>query len=199
MPTSDLFRKDVVHPFDGSIIHRAAYGRGPQQGQGNTTSDDQERRGRTFPGRRFVLDRWAMRVAALDLGTVRVGFAVSDDLGMMAHPRPPIDGQDRKGLLVRLGNLAKEEEIDRFVVGLPLDRLGEEGPAAQRAIVFAEEVARATGCEVELQDERFTTVQAHRRLREGGNKTRKTRQRIDSASACVLLQSWLDGHRKPRK
>jgi putative Holliday junction resolvase len=133
-----------------------------------------------------------MRVAAIDLGKVRVGLAVSDELGVIAHPRPPLTGGNQKKLLSELASLAQKEKIRRFLVGLPLNREGEEGREAKRIRKFAQALADATGREIELVDERFTTVEATRRLREGGVTARKGRQRVDGASAAVLLQAWLD-------
>jgi putative holliday junction resolvase len=138
------------------------------------------------------------RVAALDLGKARVGVAVSDELGLLAHPRPFISGKSRKALLDALVTLAREEEISRFLVGLPLEMSGAEGSAAARAVQFAEELASATGIEVELIDERLTTVEASRALRAGGASRRASIQRVDGAAAAVMLQSWLD-RRPPRR
>ncbi len=133
-----------------------------------------------------------MRVAAIDLGKVRAGVAVSDELGLMAHPRPPLDGRDLRGLIEALRALALAEGIERFVVGLPLDLRGGEGASAQRARRFAGHLADATGRDVELLDERLTTVEAARRMREGGTAAREGRARIDGAAAALLLQAWLD-------
>ena len=136
-----------------------------------------------------------MRVAAVDLGKVRVGLAISDDLGVLAHPRGALPGANRKKLLAELANLARAEKIGRFLVGLPLNRIGDEGREAGRARKFAQALADATGCEVELVDERLSTVEATRRLSEVGHSARDRRPLIDAASAAVLLQSWLD-HRR---
>ena len=133
-----------------------------------------------------------MRVAAVDLGKVRVGLAVSDELGMVAHPRSPLQGGHPARLVAELARLAKAEGIERFLVGLPLDRAGDEGPAAIRARKFAEQLADAAGKEVELVDERLSTVEATRRLREGGVSARKGRKLVDGMAAAVLLQAWLD-------
>lgn len=135
------------------------------------------------------------RVAAIDLGKARVGVAVTDELGLMAHARPYLDGKSRKPLLRALAALAREEGIERFLVGLPLEMSGEEGPAARRALAFAHELADAAGIEVEMVDERLSTVEAARRLRDGGVKARDQKGRIDGASAAVILQGWLDGRR----
>jgi putative Holliday junction resolvase len=134
-----------------------------------------------------------MRVAAIDLGKVRVGLAISDELGVLAHPRPALAGGNQKKLLGDLAALAKEENIRRFLVGLPLNRAGGEGREAVRARRFAQALADATGLEVELVDERFSTVEATRRLAEGGVSARERRPVVDSASAAVVLQAWLDG------
>jgi putative Holliday junction resolvase len=132
------------------------------------------------------------RVMAIDLGKARVGVAVADELGMMAHARPYLDGKSRKVLLQALTDMAREEGIERFLVGLPLEMSGAEGVAARRALDFAHELATATGLEVEMIDERLSTVAAGRLLRDGGVKGRDQKARIDGASAAVLLQSWLD-------
>jgi putative Holliday junction resolvase len=137
-----------------------------------------------------------MRVAAVDLGKVRVGLAVSDDLGVLAHPRAALPGGNRKQLLGELVLLARDEKIHRFLVGVPLDRQGGEGREALRARKFAQLLADATGREVELVDERLSTVQATRRLAEGGISAKRRRPLVDSASAAVLLQAWLDRGRQ---
>jgi putative Holliday junction resolvase len=132
------------------------------------------------------------RTAAIDLGKARVGVAVTDELGLMAHARPFLDGKSRKALLRALADLAREEGLARFLVGLPLEMTGEEGPAARRALDFAHELADATGVEVEMIDERLSTVAAGRLLRDGGVRGRAQKSRIDGASAAILLQAWLD-------
>jgi putative Holliday junction resolvase len=139
------------------------------------------------------------RVAALDLGKARVGLALSDELGLLAHPRPALDGSSLKALLGALGELARSEGIGRFLVGLPLDLRGGEGVAAQRAMRFCQKLADETGCAVELVDERLTTVEATRRLKEQGKRREEVRAGVDSASAAIVLQQWLDrrGLRRP--
>ena len=136
-----------------------------------------------------------MRVAAIDLGKARVGVAVADELGLMAHARPFLDGKSRKALLAALVELAREEKLTRFLVGLPLEMNGDEGPAAQRAMEFAQQLADATGVEIEMIDERLSTVEASRRLRDRGVKARDQRSLVDGAAAAVILQSWLDARR----
>ncbi len=136
-----------------------------------------------------------MRAAAVDLGKVRVGLAVADDLGLMAHPRQYLDGRDPRRVVGELCRLAEAEGITVFLVGLPRQLNGKEGLAAQRARRFAEALGKRTSAKVELIDEWLSTREAHGRLREGGLTSREARERVDSAAAAVLLQSYLDGQR----
>jgi len=139
-----------------------------------------------------------VRAAAIDLGKVRVGLAVADELGLFAHPRRYLDGGDPGRLVEMLARLAAEEGIEVFVVGLPRSLSGEEGPPARRARQFAQRLERRTGLRVELVDERLTTKEAMSRLRDQNLDGRQARERVDSAAAAILLQSWLDAHRPER-
>ena len=136
------------------------------------------------------------RVCALDLGAARVGVAVSDELGLMSHPRGALAARPRPKMLEALRGIVEQEGITRIVVGLPLDMRGTEGEAARRAREVAQAVADATGCDVELVDERLTTVEAQRALTASGLRRHKARARIDEAAAVAILQAWLDGARE---
>jgi len=140
-----------------------------------------------------------MRAAAVDLGKVRVGLAVADELGLMAHPRQYLDGRDPRRVVGELARLAEAEGITVFLIGLPRQLNGKEGLAAGRARRFAEALGKRTRVQIELVDEWLSTVEAHARLREQGTTSREARERVDSAAAAVLLQSWLDGQRAPRE
>jgi putative Holliday junction resolvase len=137
-----------------------------------------------------------VRAAALDVGKVRVGVAVADELGVLAHPRPFVDGRDPRRAIEALVKLAAEEGIGLFLVGLPRQLSGEEGPSARRARRFAQQLKTKSAIDVEFVDERLSTQEARARLREQGVRDRDARDRIDSASAAVLLQSWLDGQKR---
>ena len=139
------------------------------------------------------------RICALDLGAARVGVALSDDLGMMAHPRGVLRARPRPKLLEALKELAQAEDVRRFVVGFPLDMRGTEGEAARRAREIAQLIADATSCNVELFDERLTTVQAQRALHASEVFGQKAKDRIDEASAVEILQAWLDARANRRK
>ena len=138
------------------------------------------------------------KVCALDLGAARIGVAIADELGFMAHPRGVLAAKPRPTFLEKLGELVKEEGITRIVVGFPLDMRGTEGEAARRTRGTAQAIADATGCDVELFDERLTTVEAQRAITASGLKREKARARIDEAAAVAILQAWLDTNRGRR-
>jgi putative Holliday junction resolvase len=137
-----------------------------------------------------------MRVVALDLGSRRIGVAVSDPGGRLASP---VQVVTRSGDLERdrrtLADLILELEAERVVVGLPLSLDGQVGPAAQAALDEVEALAAYTDVPIETYDERFTTVTADQLLRAHDRNAKQRRQTIDMAAAAVLLQAWLDGRR----
>ena len=144
--------------------------------------------------RRRRLGAGAVRVVGIDLGSRRVGVAVSDRTGMLASPHVVLE---RSGDVAadhrRLAEVVAELGAERVVVGLPLSLDGSTGPAARAAEAEAEALAAVVGVPVETYDERLTTVSAQQALRAGGTRARGQRSVIDKAAAAVLLQSWLDG------
>lgn len=146
--------------------------------------------------KRFSVTANQRRTCGVDPGAVRVGLAIDDELGLLAHPRGTLDGRDPGALMVALRRFADVENVDRFVVGLPLDMSGAEGLAARRARELARRIAAATGRAVELWDERLSTVQARRALRAARVGRRKARERVDEVAACAILQSWIDARRR---
>jgi len=139
-----------------------------------------------------------MRVLAIDLGTKRIGVAVSDAGGVLASPRTVLA---RSGDVVRdhqrIVELVADEEAELVLVGLPLSLDGSEGPAAHAARHEIEALRSVLSVPVEEHDERLTTVSAHRLLAERGLDTRARRKVVDSAAAAVLLQTWLDRAARP--
>ncbi len=127
---------------------------------------------------------------AVDLGTVRTGVAVSDELGMLAQPWKTLPGGD--AALEAVVSAVGEVKPVRVLVGLPRNMDGTYGPAAEGARAFAEQLKSRVQCPVDLWDERLTTVSAQRALRESGRKARDQRGVVDQVAAQFLLQSWLD-------
>lgn len=134
-------------------------------------------------------------VLALDYGRARVGVAVSDELGELAHPRAPLDGTHRGQLLKAIAALAEAESVTRVLIGLPLDMHGAAGTAAKRVMAFAQSVADATRLDVELADERLTTTEAHKRLTLFGVTGSRRKGVVDGVAAAIILQAWLDARK----
>lgn len=132
------------------------------------------------------------RVLAIDYGKARAGVAVSDELGLLAHPRPALGAHNRNELIAALTHIIQSEGIQKIIIGLPIEMNGALGPAARRAMAFAQALADKTGMDVELFDERLSTVEAQKRLTAAGTGHRAQGSKIDGAAACILLQSFLD-------
>jgi putative Holliday junction resolvase len=127
----------------------------------------------------------------LDLGQARIGVAISDTRRRLAVPLGTIRTgapQDVKSIAA----LVQEHGVTLVVVGLPLRLSGQRGPEAAHAERFAEALRGFLGVPVELQDERLSTVEADRGLREAGVSGRDRRRRVDRSAAAVILQAWLD-------
>jgi putative Holliday junction resolvase len=134
-----------------------------------------------------------VRVLALDLGSKRIGVAVSDLTGTIASPRTVLArSRSRRQDHERIAALVREEEADLVVVGLPISLSGAEGPAARAARTEAEALATLIAVPLETFDERLTTVTAERALAEAGVRGPARRQVVDKVAAAVILQSFLD-------
>jgi putative Holliday junction resolvase len=134
------------------------------------------------------------RVLGIDVGSVRIGLAISDETCTLASPVATVPNEPRT-LWTRLEREIEEREVDRIVIGLPRLLDGTEGEAAEKAHSFAAELGRRTTTPIELWDERFTTTIAERSLIESGLRRKRRRAVIDSVAAALLLQSWLDSRR----
>ena len=132
------------------------------------------------------------RALGIDFGEARIGVAVSDELGMLAHPLETIIVKDTRDPVARVVQLAVEKDAGRVIVGLPKNMDGTTGPAAEKARVFAEKLRERLGCPVRLWDERLTTVAAQRYLHDAGRNTKQSRAIVDQVAAQIILQGWLD-------
>jgi putative Holliday junction resolvase len=131
----------------------------------------------------------------IDVGSVRVGIARSDASGMLAVPVETLKRDKR--LLDAVAGIVQEYEALEVLVGLPLGMSGTPGKAAAIATEFARELAPAVApTPVKLVDERLTTVQAQRGLREVGKTTRQSRSTVDQAAAVIIVQHALDAEQR---
>ena len=133
-----------------------------------------------------------MRILALDHGTKRVGVAISDELKMIAQPLEFIPAEPFDAFLMRLNEVLSEKEVELIVVGLPRSMSGACGPAALKVQDFVEALKSEVGIPIRTWDERLTSVQANRSLREAGMRGQQRRQTVDKVAAAILLQSYLD-------
>ncbi len=132
-------------------------------------------------------------VLGLDYGTRRIGLAVSDAGGTFAFPAGAIERRGLEKDLAALADVIQERGVRRIVLGLPLHMDGRAGDMAEAVQTFAGHLERATGLPVELLDERWTTLEAERALRELGGRRR--RGDVDSVAAAILLRTWLERQR----
>ncbi len=140
-----------------------------------------------------------MRVLGVDLGSKRVGLALSDSGRVVASPHSVLlRSKSRRQDHQAIAELVREWEVGSIVVGLPLSLDGSVGKAAKAAIAEAKALGVVTGVPVETYDERLTTVSAQQVLREQGVTARKGRDKVDMVAAAVLLQAWLDGQHSRR-
>jgi len=132
-----------------------------------------------------------MRCLGIDFGSSRIGIAISDELGMLAHPLETIPNDSL--FLSKLQKIVLEKGISRIVVGIPRNMDGSYGPAAEKAKLFLSQLkSEFPGVQFISWDERLTTVEAQRLLHAAGRDIKKSRPVIDQVAAQVLLQSYLD-------
>ena len=138
------------------------------------------------------------RILALDVGGRRVGVAVSDPTQTLARSLSVLERKDDRDLVEQVEALVRGQGVERVVVGYPLSLGGQVGPQARRIERFAQTLAQALAVPVELWDERYSTVDAHRILREQGVRARRRRGRVDATAAAVILQDYLDARARDR-
>lgn len=132
------------------------------------------------------------RVLGVDFGRARIGVAISDELGMLAHPLETIPGARIEVAAKRVAEIAGEKNVSRVILGLPRHMNGELGVGAEEAKAFAEKLRPLLACPIQMWDERLTTTAANRALRDAGQKTRRTKGIVDQVAAQMILQGYLD-------
>jgi putative Holliday junction resolvase len=133
-----------------------------------------------------------MRVLALDLGKRRIGVAVSDELGFTAQGMQTLQCVNKRADLAAIAKIAREKAVGLVLIGNPLNMSGEIGAQAEWVHEYAAKIAEYTGLEVKLWDERLTSAEANRSLREGGMSFDRKTGTVDRMAAVILLQSYLD-------
>lgn len=139
------------------------------------------------------------RVLGIDLGSRRIGVAVSDGLGITAQPRCTISRHGGVRDLDAIGREVRETGAARIVLGLPLDPDGAETDAARRARAFGEKLGLHLGLPVDLIDESFSTVEAEDVLLAADLSRARRKEVVDKLAAAVILQRWLDEQRRPEQ
>jgi putative Holliday junction resolvase len=135
-----------------------------------------------------------MRMAALDVGDARIGVAISDELGLTTRGIGVVERRGGVHDLEAVARLIGPYAPERVIVGLPLNMDGSEGPQAAKVRRFADRVRDHMGIQIELWDERLTTVEATETLRATGAKRRRDRGLVDQVAAAGILRSYLASH-----
>lgn len=134
------------------------------------------------------------RVLAVDPGTVRVGLAVSDPLGITAQPLEVIPAAQA---VARITEICEELDVDEVIVGLPITELGDEGESARMARELVGKLEESTELPVKAVDERYTSRMAESAMVEAGVRRRRRRGSVDMVAAAVLLRGYLDSGERP--
>jgi putative Holliday junction resolvase len=137
-----------------------------------------------------------VRILGLDLGTKRIGVAVSDELLFTAQGMETIYRKDLPSDLNKLKSVISQNNIEEIVVGLPLNMNGTHGPKADEVVRFVESLSKVTSVPIRTQDERLTTVQANRALLEADMSRSKRKMLADKLAAQFILQAYLDSRKK---
>ena len=133
-----------------------------------------------------------MRIMAFDLGKRRIGLAVTDPLRITSQGMDTFERTNIREDIARLAALMREKEVSLMLFGNPLHMSGDESRQTEYVRVFADRLSAETGVPYDMWDERLTSVEAERILREGGLRERKERKgMVDKLSAVILLNSYL--------
>lgn len=133
-----------------------------------------------------------MRTLAIDHGTVRIGLAVSDELGIIAQPLEFVPAEPLDKFFARLKLIIQEKEVGLLLVGMPRNMDGSYGPAAAKVKEFIEQLRAEVAVPVKTWDERLTSAQANRMLIQADVRREQRKQKVDKTAAAILLQSYLD-------
>ena len=132
----------------------------------------------------------------LDVGDVRVGVALSDELGVAAHPLCTLTRKNRKVDLIAIADLVSIHKVERVIIGLPISLDGSIGTQAEKVQKFAQRLEHVIDIPIEFQDERFTTAEAEDILQELNKDTQEQKELIDEVAAVIILTDYLNQDRE---
>lgn len=140
-----------------------------------------------------------MRILAIDYGDARIGLAISDESETLASPLGTYNSQSMRKDIDYISDLALKQSVGLIVLGLPINMDGSYGERADKTQTFGSVLERVSGVKVVYKDERLTTVSAERTLIECNMRREKRKQVIDTLSAQIILQSYLDAQRHKKQ
>ena len=132
-----------------------------------------------------------MRIMAIDYGDERIGLAVSDLLGMLCGEAWTLNEWNMERAIAKIVEEAKARQVERFVLGLPKNMDGTEGPRAEKSREVKAKLEAASGLPVVLWDERRSSIEAHAILHANGKKEKKHRKTVDAVAASLILEGYL--------
>ena len=132
----------------------------------------------------------------LDIGDIRIGVALSDELGVAAHPLCTLTRKNRKVDLLAISDLIFIHKAERVIIGLPISLDGSMGPQAEKVQKFAKRLERVINIPIEFQDERFTTAEAEEILQEIYKNRKEKKKLIDEVAAVIILTDYLNQNRE---
>jgi len=133
-----------------------------------------------------------LRILGLDLGEKRIGLAISDELGITAQGLPTVASTSENEDLIKIKKLIEQYKVEKVIVGLPKNMNGTLGKQAEKSITFAQKLKSISQTEIELEDERLSTVRAEKLLIQADRSRKKRKKVIDKMAAVIILQSYLD-------
>ena len=140
-----------------------------------------------------------MKILSVDYGDARTGLAISSSTGLLAEPLYTIREYNAEKLACRISAVAKENKAEEIVVGLPVNMNGTEGERAEKCRKFGELLHEKTSLPVTMWDERSTTVSAHNILSEMNVRGKKRKAVVDTLSAVLILENYLDYLKNKKK
>ena len=135
----------------------------------------------------------------VDYGDARIGVATCDELEILATARDTIRSESMRKNIDAIAAIAKAENAERIVVGLPLNKDGSEGARASKTRSFGKVLEKVSGIEVVYFDERLTSVEADERMDEANVRKSKRKGLVDRIAAAIILQSYLDSYKKTKQ